>query len=59
MNRTIEMVIIKPIKDFAENVLDFLPNLLAALLIFFVGITIAVVINFLGKHPIPSLFYFD
>jgi hypothetical protein len=45
MNRTIEMVIIKPIKDFAENVLDFLPNLLAALLIFFVGITIAVVLK--------------
>jgi hypothetical protein len=39
------MVIIKPIKDFAENVLDFLPNLLAALLIFFVGITIAVVLK--------------
>lgn len=45
MNRTIEVVIIEPIKDFAKNVLDFMPNLLAALLIFFVGIAIAVVLK--------------
>ncbi|UCF87293.1 MAG: hypothetical protein JSV71_00870 [Nitrospiraceae bacterium] len=45
MNRTIEMVIIEPIKDFANNILDFLPNLLAALLVFFIGIAIAVLLK--------------
>ncbi|TNF54297.1 hypothetical protein EP227_04460 [bacterium] len=45
MDRTIEMVIIEPIKDFANNILDFLPNLLAALLVFFIGIAIAVLLK--------------
>jgi hypothetical protein len=45
MDRTVEKVIIEPIKNFAENVIDFLPNLLAALLIFSVGIVIAVALK--------------
>lgn len=45
MNRTIEMVIIEPIKDFSNNVLDFLPNLLAALMVLLIGIAIAVLLK--------------
>lgn len=45
MNNTVRETIIEPLKEFYRNVLDFLPSLLASLLILVLGILIAVALK--------------
>ncbi len=45
MNNTIQKPIIEPFKGFYENILDFLPNFLTSLLIFVLGIFIAIALK--------------
>jgi small-conductance mechanosensitive channel len=41
MSNTIQKIVVEPLKEFYKNIIDFLPNLLTAILVFILGIIIA------------------
>lgn len=45
MNNTLEKIVIGPVTGFINNVIDFLPSLLTSLLIFIIGVFIAVTLK--------------
>ena len=55
MNGTIQETIIEPLKEFYRNVLDFLPNLLASLLILVVGVLIAIALKMILTRLFKAL----
>jgi len=55
MNGTIQETIIEPLKEFYRNVVDFLPNLLASLLILVVGVLIAIALKMILTRLFKAL----
>jgi hypothetical protein len=45
MNSTFERIIVEPFESFIENILNFMPNLLASVFIFVLGIVVAVALK--------------
>jgi hypothetical protein len=45
MDYTLQKIIIEPLEGFYKNIIDFLPNLLTSLLIFVLGVIIAIILK--------------